>query len=73
MWKKNAQKTINKDKTKSDMTPRELFLEYIEKNCPLKREQTSEDIGNAVVFFASDSSSNITGQSLNINGGTIMD
>ena len=73
MWKKNAQKTINKDKTKSDMTPRELFLEYIEKNCPLKREQTSEDVGNAIVFFASDSSLNITGQSLNINGGTIMD
>ena len=73
MWEKNAQKTINKNKTKSDMTPRELFLEYIENNCPLKREQTSEDIGNAVAFFASDSSLNITGQSLNINGGTIMD
>ena len=39
----------------------------------IHEEQTAEDIGNGVAFFASDNSLNITGQSLNINGGTIMD
>ena len=73
MWEKNAKKTLSNDETKSHITPRELFLEYIKENCPLQREQTTEDVGNAVVFFASDNSLNITGQSLNINGGTIMD
>ena len=73
MWEKNAKKTLSNDETKSHITPRELFLEYIKENCPLQREQTTEDVGNAVVFFASDNSLNITGQYLNINGGTIMD
>ena len=73
MWEKNAKKTLSNDETKSHITPREFFLEYIKENCPLQREQTTEDVGNAVVFFASDNSLNITGQSLNINGGTIMD
>ena len=46
--------------------------EQIENISPLKREQTPEDIGNAVAFFASDDAVNITGQSLNVNGGTRM-
>ena len=50
-----------------------MFLKFIKDNCPLQREQTVEDIGYGVAFFASDNSKNITGQSLNINGGTIMD
>jgi NAD(P)-dependent dehydrogenase (short-subunit alcohol dehydrogenase family) len=36
---------------------------------PLGREQTPEDIGHAVVFFASEEARNITGQTLNIDGG----
>ena len=73
MWEKNAKKTILEDKSKSHLTPRKFFLQFISDNCPLQREQTAEDIGNGVAFFASDDSMNITGQSLNINGGTIMD
>jgi NAD(P)-dependent dehydrogenase (short-subunit alcohol dehydrogenase family) len=73
MWEKNAEKTKQNDKSKSHMTPREIFLKFVDDNCPMQREQTTEDIGNAVAFFASDNSLNITGQSLNINGGTIMD
>tara|TARA_B100000530_G_scaffold74076_1_gene43802 strand:+ start:3113 stop:3931 length:819 start_codon:yes stop_codon:yes gene_type:complete len=73
MWEKNAINTIENDKSISHLTPREFFLQFISENCPLQREQTAEDIGNGVAFFASDNSLNITGQSLNINGGTIMD
>jgi glucose 1-dehydrogenase len=39
---------------------------------PLKRFGTSEDIGNAVAWLASDQSSYITGQTLNVDGGLII-
>jgi len=39
---------------------------------PLGREQTPEDVGNAVAFFASDDARNITGQALNVNAGNKM-
>ena len=38
----------------------------------LQREQPPEDIGHAVVFLASEDARNITGQSLNVDGGMIM-
>lgn len=39
---------------------------------PLKRGGTPEDVANAVVFFASDNSSYITGQTLQVCGGMLM-
>lgn len=39
---------------------------------PLGREQTPEDIGNAVAFLSSDRAKNITGQALNVDGGSMM-
>ncbi len=39
---------------------------------PMKREQTPEDIGWAAVFLASDQARNITGQALNVDGGSVM-
>ncbi|MCL2044495.1 MAG: 3-oxoacyl-[acyl-carrier-protein] reductase [Treponema sp.] len=44
---------------------KEKMLEHI----PLKRIGTSQDVANAVLFFASDDSSYITGQVLPIDGG----
>jgi enoyl-[acyl-carrier-protein] reductase (NADH) len=38
----------------------------------MRREQTPEDIGKAVVFFVSDDAKNITGQVLHVDGGQIM-
>jgi NAD(P)-dependent dehydrogenase (short-subunit alcohol dehydrogenase family) len=37
----------------------------------MRREQTVEDIAQAVVFLASEDSRNITGQSFNVDGGMI--
>ena len=51
------------------MTPREYFDKYIAPLVPLKREQTPEDIGHAVVFLVSEEARNITGQSINVDGG----
>ena len=41
-------------------------------NIPLKRGGTPEDVANAVVFFASDNSLYVTGQTLQVCGGMLM-
>ena len=51
---------------------RELFDNLIEISTPLGRPQEPEDIGYAVAFFASAQAHNITGQSLNVDGGRVM-
>ena len=50
----------------------EAVNEAVQTRVPLKRVQTPEDIGNAVAFFASDDAVNITGQSLNVDGGNFL-
>jgi meso-butanediol dehydrogenase/(S,S)-butanediol dehydrogenase/diacetyl reductase len=40
---------------------------------PLGRPQDPEDIGLTVAFLASDRARNITGESINVNGGQLMD
>ncbi len=40
---------------------------------PLRREQTTADIAEAVLFLTSDAAANITGQTLNVDGGMAKD
>jgi meso-butanediol dehydrogenase / (S,S)-butanediol dehydrogenase / diacetyl reductase len=40
---------------------------------PLGRPQDPEDIGEAVAFLASERARNVTGESINVNGGQLMD
>ena len=42
------------------------------KEIPIKRMGTPEDIANAVIFLASKEASYITGQTLTIDGGRII-
>ena len=51
------------------LTPRAIFELNVKERTPLGREQTPEDIGNAVAFLTSDFARNITGQALNVSGG----
>ena len=44
----------------------------IAKNIPLKRMGTTQDVANVVKFFASEDSSYITGQVINVDGGMLM-
>ena len=72
MWERIAVRAKRNNPEQQGLTPREIFDAAIAERCPLGREQTPEDIGKAVAFFASDDAMNITGQSLNVNGGTRM-
>jgi NAD(P)-dependent dehydrogenase (short-subunit alcohol dehydrogenase family) len=53
-------------------TNRELFDRLIEFSTPLGRPQLPQDIGYAVAFLVSEQAGNITGQSLNVDGGRVM-
>jgi NAD(P)-dependent dehydrogenase (short-subunit alcohol dehydrogenase family) len=71
MWR-SLEAMFGGDDTPERVEQRRVFERYIETNCPLRREQTPEDIGEAVAFFASSAAKNITGQALNVDGGIQM-
>ena len=48
---------------------RQVFEAAVKQFTPLKREQTPEDIGKLAAFLASEDARNITGQSINVDGG----
>ena len=77
-WERKAKQVVETTPKLKGMDPREWFVglmagKYPELQIftPLRREQTSEDIGRAVVFLVSEDAKNITGQTLNVDGGLI--
>lgn len=58
----------------TDMTDvlKDEIKQEISKNIPLKRMGTADDVANVVKFLASDDSSYITGQVINVDGGMLM-
>ncbi len=72
MWQRIAHRwSLDEEKWKG-YTPREIFDSAIKDRVPLGREQTPEDIAYLVAFLASDYACNITGQAINVNGGSHM-
>ncbi len=73
MAERAVQRIIDGNPKHKGMTPREFWLERVVPNSRalLKRELKAEDIGNAVVFLASEDARNITGQSLTVDCGTV--
>ncbi len=69
LWERGATEYTKIIPGTENWTPREFFEKTLIPEVPLGREQTAEDIGNAVAFFVSDEARNITGQSLNVDGG----
>ena len=63
----------------NDRQPNDLKQSYddwagakVRQMCPLGRWQTPEDIAALAVFLASDRANNITGQTMNVDGGWVM-
>lgn len=76
IWKRNAQRMVETRPEYAGMTPREWFdalnqgrFPELAPPTPLGREQTAEDIAEAVLFLVSEEGRNITGQTLNVDGG----
>lgn len=62
-----------------DRQPPEARVDYeawaadkIQKLVPLRRWQTAEDVAAMAVFLASDRAANVTGQTINVDGGYVM-
>ena len=72
MWEKISFRRSSLPENSEGLSPRELFDRTVQERIPLKREQTPEDVGNLAAFLASDTSRNITGQSINVDGGSRM-
>jgi len=77
-WQGNSKRVVEFVPEFKGQDPREWFVGIAQGKypqmflpTPLRREQTVEDIGQAVVFLVSDDSVNITGQALNVDGGMI--
>ena len=73
MWDKIAYRLSLSSEDLEGLSEREAFDQLIQRDVPLNREQTPEDIGALAAFLASDLARNITGQAINVNGGTRMD
>ena len=71
MWEKIAERIQKNNPDMKKITGRKIFEERVKRR-PLGKEQTPEDIGNVVNFLSSDEARSITGQSINVNNGTIM-
>ena len=73
IWRAIAENHIEQNPNLMGMDPKEVFDELaVKARTPLGRGQTPEDIGKTVAFFASEDSSEITGQALNVNGGASL-
>ena len=72
-WENLAKYIADTNPAFKGMTPRQVFDKRVADIIPMKREQTPEDIGWAAVFLASEDARNITGQALNVDGGSVMD
>ncbi|MBW2086831.1 MAG: SDR family oxidoreductase [Deltaproteobacteria bacterium] len=69
MWAEGSRILSQRSEIFKGLDPDTIFNAIVEDQIPFKRVQTPEDIGNAVVFFASDEAKEITCQALNVCGG----
>ena len=72
MWNVLATRQVSLFEDAAARTPREQFESVVARSTPLGREQTPEDIGNLAAFLASEYARNITGQAINVSGGSAM-
>jgi sorbitol-6-phosphate 2-dehydrogenase len=71
LWNEGPNSLFKQYARKWDITEEEVRKKYIDQ-VPMKRGCTYEDVCNVVVFLASDQSSYMTGQAINVTGGQEM-
>ena len=69
MWEKQLDLMTNKG---DDKTKDKVFNDFTASQIPMQRPQEPEDIAYMVAFLASDLGRNITGQNINIDGGSVI-
>ena len=72
MWETLGQWLKENFPSLAQLSPREVFEKRVKSVTPLRRPQEPEDIANLVAFLASEEARNITGQSINVDGGALM-
>ena len=72
MWDRVAVRQGNILASTKGLTSEEVFDKNIRERIPMGRGQTPEDIGYTASFLASDYAKNITGQAINVSGGSRM-
>ncbi len=72
MWGQVGDRYARDNPAYKGMSARQVFDTMIEERIPMKKEQTPEDVSDAVAFFVSEGAKNITGQALNVDGGFFM-
>lgn len=80
-WREISEEMVKHHPSYKGEDPREWFLgvgegKYLGEglpHTPMRREQTTGDIAEAVLFLASEAAANITGQTLNVDGGMVKD
>ena len=72
MWEEVGSRYAENNPAYKNMSSRQVFDAMVEEKIPLKKEQTPEDVADAVCFLVSEESRNITGQTLNVDGGFFM-
>ena len=72
MWDRGAEVLSQSYPPFKGMSPDDVFNAVVQNMIPMRRPQTAEDIGNAVVFLASEMAKEITGQAINVDGGALF-
>jgi len=72
MWAEGVDVLKSANPALKEADPQAVFQNIVKSQIPLGRVQMPEDIGDAVVFLASDEAKEITGQALNVCGGMRM-
>lgn len=72
VWELLASVLKERVKNYAELELREIFLEEVKRSVPLRREQTTEDIGKLATFLCSPDAKNITGQIISVDGGITL-
>ncbi len=72
MWDTGAKVLSRSYPPFKGMSPDDVFSAVVQNMIPMRRPQTAEDIGNIVVFLASEEAKEITGQTINVDGGAVF-